>query len=505
MRIASVFSDDMVLQRNKNIRIFGTCTNMEKTITVSIPELDCSARAIIKDGRWEAILPPLKECSSCTLEVSCGAIKKVFNNVAIGEVWLAGGQSNMEFELCNDKNSTFALENCSSENVRFYYTPKYAMLNSELEEAERHSHWCLPSKEAARSWSAAGYYFAAELSRKLGVTVGIIGCNWGGTHASSWTSREYLSFDSRLKPYLDDYYNTINGKTDEEMIADYDAYSQMQVKWDREVAEYREANPSAKLEDILKKYGANPYPGPLNIKNPLRPGGLYETMLCRVAPYTLAGVLWYQGEADEIRPQVYDVLMKTLIENWRHDWHDNELPFMIVQLPMFRYADDPDTKSWAYLREAQENVFRTVKNTGLAVALDCGEFDNIHPTDKTPIGHRLYLQALNTVYGIIDECDSLPPYYSSYEIIGDTMQINLSNCAGGLKLKDGCSPEGFELAGEDEIFQPASAEIKEQSILLRSDKVKNPTTARYKWTNYADVELFGANGLPLMPFRTAKC
>ena len=124
MRAAAVFSDNMVLQRNKNIRIFGTCNADEKIITVAIPELESFAKAIVKNGRWEAILPPRKECNCCTLEISCGAIKKIFHNVAIGEVWLAGGQSNMEYELHNDKNGIKELTQCSDVNVRYYYTPK---------------------------------------------------------------------------------------------------------------------------------------------------------------------------------------------------------------------------------------------------------------------------------------------------------------------------------------------------------------------------------------------
>ena len=211
MKIAAVFSDNMVLQRNRIIRVFGTCTNNEKVITVSIPELQSSARAVIKDGKWEAVLPPRRELGSCTLEVKCGAVKKVFKNVAIGEVWLAGGQSNMEFELRHERRGAAALAGCAGENVRFYYTPKCPMVDDELAAAEKESCWQLPSPENSQAWSAVGYYFAKELSRRLGVTVGIIGCNWGGSSASAWISREYLGYDSRLHPYLDDYDKAIEG------------------------------------------------------------------------------------------------------------------------------------------------------------------------------------------------------------------------------------------------------------------------------------------------------
>ena len=500
MKAAAVFSDNMVLQRNRNIRIFGTCNDNEKIITVSIPEMDCSARASIKDGRWEAVLPPRRECDSCTLEISCGAIKKIFRNVAIGEVWLAGGQSNMEYELCNDRNGSQALAECGGERVRFYYTPKCEMADEKLTEAERSSCWSLPSAENSRSWSAVGYYFAKELSRKLGVTVGVIGCNWGGSSASAWMSREYLRQDSRLHKYTEEYDKAVEGKTDEEMIAEYDEYSEYQGAWDVRKNECYAKQPDIGWQEILDICGESRYPGPMGIKNPMRPCGLYETMLSRIAPYTLAGVLWYQGESDDVNCTTYDLVLRALIENWRRDWKDEGLPFMIVQLPMFRYSDEKDTGSWAYIREAQENVFRSVRNTGLAVCLDCGEFNNIHPVDKSAVAHRLYLQALSEVYGLCGDSEALPPMYDGYEVRDGRIFIYLRNCENGL-----CGePEGFEIAGADGVYYPAEAEIKLPCIVLSSSKVKSPSAARYKWINYAGVSLFGANGIPLPPFRTER-
>ena len=504
MKAAAVFSDNMVLQRNKNIRVFGTCSKNEKVITVRIPELESYARATVKDGRWEAVLPPRKEYNSCTLEISCGAVKKVFHNVAIGEVWLAGGQSNMEFELQHERKGAAALAGCYSENVRFYYTPKCSMLGDELKKAEKESCWCMPSPDKARSWSAVGYYFAKELSRRLGVTVGIIGCNWGGSSASAWISREYLSCDKRLSPYLDEYDEAIKGKSDEEMIAEYDEYSAYQGAWEKRMMKFCTENPEAKWAEVLEKCGENRYPGPHSIKNPMRPCGLHETMLKRIAPYTLAGVLWYQGESDDHRPNTYEILLKLMIENWRALWKDNILPFMIVQLPMFRYLDDPDTKSWALIREAQENVFKTVKHTGLAVCLDCGELNNIHPTDKSQVAHRLYLQAMSEVYKIITRRDSLPPMYDNYEVIGSAILIHLTNCEMGLGGKDEHCLDGFEIAGADGVYYPAKATVRLPYIELRSSKVNIPAAARFKWTNYSDVGLFGINDLPLPPFRTDK-
>ncbi len=497
MKTAAIFSNNMVLQRNKNVRIFGTCSADCGGITVSIPELGKSAQAVISGGKWEAVLPPMKECSRCSVSVKSAEREITFENVAIGEVWLAGGQSNMEFELRSDKNGREALESCKDENVRFYYTPKCGMADDKLISMEENTSWMLPSAENSGSWSAVGYYFAKELSRRLGVTVGILGCNWGGTSASAWMSREYLEQDSRLRPYIDEYDKAIEGKTAEEMIAEYNEYTAYHENWEKAMQKYYAENPNAKWEDVLAACGENRYPGPVGISNPMRPCGLYETMISRVSPYTLGGVIYYQGESDDHRPNTYDVLLKALIDNWRTVWKDNSLPFMLVQLPMFKYEADEDIKHWAKIRQAQMKVYKTVKNTGIASVLDCGEFNNIHPVDKMPVGHRLYLQAMYHVYGDSDPMKAFPPVYRSYEVCGERMRLCFDYC-GGFEVRGELN--GFELAGADGVYYPAEAEICGDTVEVRSDSVSMPVSARFQWTNYAQVTLYGRNGLPVQPF-----
>ncbi|MBP5363241.1 MAG: sialate O-acetylesterase [Ruminococcus sp.] len=506
MKTAPIFSDNMVLQRHSNIRIFGTCSGSERRITVSIPELHASAEAVISGNRWEAILPALPECDDCSLVITCGAIQKVFSNVAVGEVWLAGGQSNMEYEIRNDKNGAAELKNCSRENVRYYYTPKCSMLGDEHSAAEAASRWETASETNSVAWSAVGWYFAKELSRKLGCIVGIIGCNWGGTSASAWVPREVLENNAKLRPYIDDYDKAITGKTDEQMISDYDEYTAYQDEWHKRANAIWAEDPDIPWADLQAKAGENRYPGPMGIKNPMRPCGLYETMVSRVCPYTIKGVLWYQGESDDNRPGTYYDLMSDLIHCWRDKWHNDEMAFLIVQLPMFRYREDPDFKHWAYIREAQMKLFRTIKNTGLAVALDCGEFNNIHPVDKSVVGHRLYLQAMSEVYMLMDRSETTAPMFESFEVRhGDTMIVYLQNPSGGLSGGDD-HLEGFELAGADGVYYPAdSVEIIGGSqINIRCSQVKHPVNVRFKWTNYASVGLFsaGTHGIPVAPFRT---
>lgn len=501
MKAASVFSDNMVLQRRANVRIFGTCSASERKITVRIPELGVYAEACTEDGKWEAVLPPMEACESCTLELTCGAVKKIFRSVAVGEVWLAGGQSNMEFELQNDKNGQAALASCCEENVRFYYTPKCGMNDDELLKAEANTSWMTASPENSRAWSAVGYYFAKELSRRLGVTVGIIGCNWGGTSASAWMDRKYLEQDDRISVYIREYDEAVKGRSDQEMIEEYNEYCEYQSAWEKRMQKCYEEEPDISWDEVIARCGENRYPGPVGISNPMRPCGLYETMISRVCPYTLRGFLYYQGESDDHRPDTYYVLLKALIENWRRDWKDDTLPFLMVQLPMFRYAADPDYGHWAVIREAQMRVYQTVKNTGLAVALDCGEFNNIHPVDKAPVGHRLYLQALSEVYGLAQKKETFPAVYRAYSVEGSCMRLYFDNCGG---FTCGGEVSGFEIAGADNIYHPAKAEICGETILLSCDEVSYPVSARYQWINYAEVSLFCKNGLPLSTFRTNR-
>ena len=267
---------------------------------------------------------------SCSVLVESDEEKITFSNVALGEVWIAGGQSNMEFELHSDKNGAEELAKCADENVRYYYTPKCEMNDEKLLEMEAMTGWNLPSQEGSRAWSAVGYYFAKELSRTLGVTVGVLGCNWGGTSASAWMSRDYLERDSRLLPYLEDYDRATAGKSREEMIREYDEYLVYHADWERKMQELYAQRPDVKWAEVLEICGENRYPGPMGVKNPMRPCGLYDTMVSRVAPYSARGVLWYQGESDDHRPAAYYPLLCTMIECWRDTFRDDELPFMIV-------------------------------------------------------------------------------------------------------------------------------------------------------------------------------
>ena len=499
IKAAAVFSDNMVLQRGKNVAVWGECDEAGR---VSAEIAGACGSCVTEGGKWSLILPPMQAGGPYEMTLSFnGKEVRRFFNVMIGEVWLCGGQSNMELELQNEVNGKKELAGLTAEvPIRFYYTNKVGSVEEAIE-CEKNSGWGVADSEGSKAWSAVGYYFAKKLSADLGVTVGLIGCNWGGTSGTNWIDTEHIIGNAELAPYMDDFKSATEGKTLEEQKKEYDEYAEYDRVWNEKAQEVYKTEPKIGWQELQDRIGKNLWPGPRNSFNPFSPGKMFESMLMRVCPYTLAGFLYYQGESDDHRPKTYYTLFTTLIRLWRERWGDDRLPFILVQLPGFKYAADPDYKHWCLIREAQMRAFETVKNTGIAVAIDCGELDNIHPVDKHVVGERLCLQAEQLVYGTED--DAFGPIYRGYMTDGAELCILLDHAENGLEVKDG-KLTGFELAGADKKFFPAEAEIRGDRIILRSQEVSEPGYARYAWGNFPEYSVFGSNGIPLAPFRTSR-
>lgn len=496
-RIPSVFSDRMVLRRNVNITVFGDGKDGE-TVTVEFDGAAATAR--VKDGKWAAILPPHTEGEGFEMLVRCGDYEKRFCDIAVGEVWFAGGQSNMEYELQNCTTGSQHLKNDKDVKVRYYYTQKNPFIDEKFLKDEANTGWAKFGDEYTGAWSAVGYIFAKELSEKLGCVVGVIGCNWGGTKACHWMSRESLSADADMRYDLDLYDKAIEGKTEAELDKIYQEYVDYHTAWEKKSAEYYSTVKNPTWDGCLEYCGENRYPGPLAPRNPFHATALFDSMVMRICPYTISGFIYYQGESDDNRPEYYYKMLRGLITLWRDCWGDDELPFLIVQLPMHRYSGDEDRKNWCLIREAQEKAYKTVKNTGLAVILDCGEWNEIHPKNKEQVGHRLALQAMALAYGG-DKYSACAPLYKSHIAENGGILITFDNAKGFKLMGEKC---GFEIAGIDGDYKTADFEIKENKILVYSNEVENPVNVRYQWTNYGEVTLFGDNGLPVAPFRTNK-
>lgn len=523
--VAAVFSNHMVLQRNKIITIFGYGKNGTKIFAELFNEKNqslCKNSTEVLGEKWKIQLLPQPQMENCTLKIN----DTTFTDISIGEVWLAGGQSNMEFELQNCTEGPSELQNEKSPNVRFYYTNKIAWKDDSFYEAEKNTCWQTWDSEWKKAWSAVGYFFAKKLAADLGCTVGIIGCNWGGTSASAWMRKEFLEKDDELKTYLTEQEEATKGKSIEQQCKEYDDYSAENDEWQKKCNHLYETVPNITWDEVQKRIGQCKWPGPKSCKNPYRPTGLYDCMLSRILPYTIKGVIWYQGESDDHKPTMYYKLFREMINNWRTDWNDDELPFVFVQLPEHRYEYDKDFKNWCLIREAQEKIYKTVKNSWMTVALDLGQYNDIHPKAKKVLGGRMENVALAEIYKKSDEKNAFSPMLEDFFVAENSITLSISNAENGFEIHDDKKEleelknmeqkqrnkilddfTGFEIAGSDGIFYPAQFEFskeKQNQIILTSEKVINPKNARYAWYNYGPVSIFGKNGLPLAPFRTNK-
>ena len=272
LRAAAVFSDHMVLQRDKKICVFGQGEN-GRTVQVSLGDVRGSAPC--RDGKWTVYLPEREAGEDLTMEISDGKETLCFTDIAVGEVWLAGGQSNMELELKDAEGGKEILQGGNYPRVRFYYTPKQAYKGADFEEVERASCWERFGEREAAKWSAVGFYFARELAERLQVPVGIVGCNWGGTSASCWMSREAILARQATRSYVEDYDNSeAVRKSEAEQIKEYQEYQAYQEDWDKRAAAVYEKEPMTAFDKVQELIGPCRYPGPMNCANCTRPAGL---------------------------------------------------------------------------------------------------------------------------------------------------------------------------------------------------------------------------------------
>ncbi len=535
-RCAAVFSDHMVLQRNKYAAIFGEGEN-NKLIKASLfdskGKLLSENSTLVENERWTLQLEPQCAQNGCSLKLTNDSKEISFSDIAIGEVWLAGGQSNMEFELQNCTEGPAELaDSKAGKNVRFYYTNKIGWMDQHFYETERQTSWQTWESPSRGAWSAVGYFFAKKLAEDLGCTVGLIGCNWGGTSASAWMRKEYLETDRDLNTYLTEYEEATRGKSREQQIKEFDDYEIENNKWQEGFGKLWQKDHNITWEAAEKILGKNPWPGPKSCKNPYRPTGLYDCMVSRVLPYTLKGVIWYQGESDDHKPASYYKLFRALIDNWRTDWKDASLPFVFAQLPVHRYEADPDFQHWCLIRQAQAKVHDTVKNAWMTCAMDLGQYSDIHPKAKKVLAERMEKNALANVYQIIPSVDANAPQIEGLHPLYDeddgSLLLTFANAALGFELREdkvrleeykkmeglqgkSLSEDftGFEIAGSDGVWYPAAfafggTDGKQNTIMLKSKKVSRPIAARYAWYNYGPVTVYGKNGLPLIPFQAGE-
>lgn len=429
MKLAALFSDNMVLQRERPVPVWGWSSPGD-AIAVSFAGQTHTATAGA-DALWMAALDPLPasdQSGILTAESKSSGTKLEVRNILIGDVWLCSGQSNMEWPVGLATNSDAEIAAAEHPRIRLCSVAK---VMAESPQAEVAADWKVCSPASVAVFSAVGYFFGRELQHATGVPIGLIHASWGGTRIEAWTSRPALESDAEC---------------DENGMA-----------------------------------------------------GLYNGMIAPLAPAALQGAIWYQGESNVENADRYRRLFPLMIGDWRRTFCHETLPFFFVQLANFMAPQKNPTQSgWAELRDAQTATL-DVPHTGMAVAIDIGEADDIHPTNKQEVGRRLALSALAQVYGL--PLAGSGPLYRSHEIEGGAIRVHFRHAEGGLKTSDGASPKTFAIAGGDGTFEWADAVIDGETVVVRSDLVSEPVSVSYAWANNPPANLCGTSGLPASPFR----
>ena len=493
LKPCALFTDGCVLPRGQEIRVFGEAgAPVKGRLLAAGGALLAEAEADAAAGRFVLHFPPLAAQTGCTLLLTDGETEFAAADVAVGEVYLAGGQSNMELALCNADEGPETARTVDDPLMRYFNVPKHARPGEDADRDFDTARWQRFTAGQGMDMSAVACFFALKLRAHLDVPVGIIDCWWGGTSITCWLDEEALLATAEGQRYAREYAEASRGVDMETYLRREKVFMDAMDAWNRRVAEVKRDRPDIPWEELIAIAGDCPWDPPFGPGSPYRPAGLAETMLRRIVPASLTGILYYQGEEDAGKTAHYETLMTALIHRWRELFRNPELPFLFVQLPMWIARGAEDSKLWPRLRHAQELAWRETRGTGLAILIDEGEFDNIHPTNKRVVGERLFEQARSVVYG---EAGAESPRALRKESRGGVLTVALSapvTARGEADL--------FEVAGADGGWQPAACRVEGCTLRLSSPAVPRPVSARYAWCDWARVHLFGENGLPLAPF-----
>lgn len=479
LKLGPLFQDNMVLQREKPIAVWGwDAPNQPIQVTLA----DHSAKTTAdEEGYWIVYLDPMKASSTPLQMTVTGSETITLDGVLIGEVWLASGQSNMQWLVRSAKDADIEKLTANWPLIREVRMNR-KVADSPQTQAKT-SGWREATPENIDEFSAVAYFFARDLHGTLDVPVGIITSVWGGTRIEAWLDPESAKAE--------------NGEVFAQIHKSWDdilaAYPEAKKRYDERLSEWKKLQQEHKAKGIpFTRRAPNPPWGP---GHQATPSGLYNGMIHPAVPYTLAGVIWYQGESNASHPDRYRAYFPALIQGWRKVFGQESLPFYWVQLAAYRPAADT---SWAFLREAQAAALE-LPNTGQAITIDVGDITDIHPRNKQDVGRRLARLALKRTYGI-DVVDR-GPVAEKIEAEGNGFRIHFAEAHKGLKTPSGvCS--GFEIAGEDKVFHPAEAKVENNTVFVSSPEVPNPVAVRYAWRNGPVAGLFNGYDLPAEPFRS---
>lgn len=464
--LPKLFTSHMVLQRNMPVHIWGMAAPDEGvTVTFRDETKMTSADSL---GRWSLYLSPGDAGGPFTLTVKASNTLTL-DDVLVGDIWIASGQSNMEFpmtDLADAKTEIAAVNNPEIRLLRVEHTYSDYPL-SDVKAAP----WAAFNPDSAASSSAVAYFFARDVQKKEHVPIGLIESSWGGTVAEAWTSMDGLSRDASLMPVFASWAKMSDAEITNQLL---------QREVDRAKASGKPL-PDVPWKPVLQSW---------------EPAQLYNGMIAPLTPFAIRGVIWYQGESNSKldRAPLYSRLFPALIQDWRRHWGQGDFPFLFVQISSFTSTPEED---WATIREAQRKTL-SVSNTAMAVTIDIGNPDNVHPKDKQDVGARLALAARAKAYGEHDLEYSGPLFLQVTQGEG-FLRVWFSHAESGLVTKDG-TLKGFEVAGADGKFAPATAKIDGSTVIVSSTMVTTPKYVRYGWANSPECNLFNKENLPASPF-----
>lgn len=443
VRLPSILSDNMILQQNANVKLWGWADKGEEiTIRASWLKTAIITKAN-QDGKWLVQLKTLKAGGNYNIIIK-GKNEILLKNILFGEVWFCSGQSNMEYTINMLGGWQHYQMDLKDLQQHDYHTVRLCQIEKDISEFPKEdckSRWMNADSAHLSNFSAVAWFYGRELSKRLNVPIALISSNWGGTPAEAWTEKTFLQHDADLACFL------------------------------------------------TKENSAD---------SPNKCSSLYNAMVNPLINYAIKGVIWYQGEANIYEAELYHKLFTAMIKSWRKAWDTGDFPFYYVQIAPYAYSGSMNAS--AYLREAQLKTL-DVNNTGMAVTMDIGDVANIHPTNKPEVGRRLSLWALNKTYKLADVKDYSGPVYKTMKKEGSSIRLYFDNADAGLMMKDEHST-AFTIAGEDMVFYTADVNADHSTLLVSAKNITNPVAVRYAFTDTSRGTLFNKTGLPASSFRT---
>ncbi len=471
--VPALLADHMVVQRGLPVHVWGMAAPHE-AVSVAFRG-ETKAGTADDNGRWSIYLSPGEAGGPFELSIKA-ANAIVLHDILVGDVWVASGQSNMEFPMTGLVNAQTEISAAQYPKIRLFLV-KHKPADYPLENVETKG-WAACTPETAADSSAVAYFFARNLQQKLSVPIGLIESSWGGTAAESWTSLHTLGADAALMPVF---------SARSKMV---DEQSTNVLRQQREDVEFQKAVAQAKAD-------GKPLPWPQWHPDfaAWAPAALYNGMIAPLTPFAIRGVIWYQGEANASpdRASLYARLFQTMIRDWRNSWGEGDFPFLFVQIA--NWNTEPG-ELWPEVRNAQRQAL-ALRNTGMAVTIDIGDPNDIHPKNKQDVGLRLSLAARAITYG--EKIEWSGPLYRQITQEEHAMRVWFDH-ANGLMAK-GTTVTGFELAGADGKYSAADAKIEGTSVVVSSAAVPAPVSVRYGWAPNPNCNLFNKEGLPASPFQ----